>query len=428
MGFAWSIVRVLGFAALSALGILPSHAHAQTITLWSHWADEQAKVAFVEEAAKRFQQKHPGATVKITWYQKAALMGALQSAMRAGQGPDVFYLDPDRVEYIQNGLLLPLDNVMDWSRVYDWARAVWQQNGKTYGLPLETQTVELYYSPALMRQLAIELPPDKQLNQAQFIDVVKKAAAAGITPVVQGVGDRDYPGAYLTHEMLLKKLGVDDYGKLIGGKLSYKDKRVVDVFTYVKQLVDAGAYPKGFASMKLGESHYYFHTKPGGLMFPLGSFYPGRAFNPPDKGGQPEDFELGIMQFPLPDNAACSNCKTTLVGGSYVVNASTKNPKLVGEFLNEMTQPDMALQWLTTVLGMPGMKVDASKVTGKYAGYFRELAERNADVKYFVGLPTHHLKSGCLEAFKQVMNAGFPGGLLSVDRAIGMMDQACYTG
>jgi multiple sugar transport system substrate-binding protein len=415
-------------AAICFFNMAWTAARAQTITLWSHWADEQAKVAFVEEAARRFQQKNSGASVRITWYQKAALFGALQSAMRAGQGPDVFYLDPDRVEFIESRLLLPLEDMIDWNRIHDWARSVWTHGGKTYGLPLETQTVELYYNIAAMRRLGIELPPGKQLDQNQFLDLVKKSAAAGITPVVQGVGDRDFPGAYLTHELLLKKLGKDDYGRLLHGKLSYKDKRVVDVFTYVKQLVDAGAYPKGFASIKLGESHYYFHTKPGGLTFPLGSFYPGRAFNPPDKGGQPEDFELGIMAFPLPDAAACANCKTTAVGGSYVVNAGTKNPKLVGALLTEMTAPDMALQWLTTVLGAPGMTVEASQVTGKHAGYFKELAERNADAQYFVGLPIHHLTGTCLETYKQVMNTGFPGGLLPVDRAVGLMDQACYKG
>ena len=145
------------------------------------------------------------------------------------------------------------------------------------------------------------LPPSGQFTQAQFLDIVKKAAAASMTPIAQGVGDRPYPGAYIPHEALLRKLGRDDYGKLLDGKLSWKDPRIVEVFTWVKQLVDAGAYPKSFATLKLGESHYYFHTKPGALMFPMGAFYTGRAFVPPDKGGQPESFPLGVMSFPAMD-------------------------------------------------------------------------------------------------------------------------------
>jgi len=77
-----------------------------------------------------------------------------------------------------------------------------------------------------------------------------------MTPVSQGVGDRPYPGAYITVEALLRKLGPDDYQKLFTGKLSFADPRVVEVLKWVKELADAGAYPKNFMTLKLGESHY----------------------------------------------------------------------------------------------------------------------------------------------------------------------------
>ena len=35
-------------------------------------------------------------------------------------------------------------------------------------------------------------------------------------------------------------------------------------------------------------------TRPHLAMFPVGSWYTGRAFVAPDKGGQPKDFELGM--------------------------------------------------------------------------------------------------------------------------------------
>ena len=78
----------------------------------------------------------------------------------------------------------------------------------------------------------------------------------------------------------------------------------------MKELVDAGAYPKNFMTLKLGESHDYFYQKPGALTFPMGSFYSGRAFVPVDQGGQAVDFPLGIMQFPAMDGGACDECKT----------------------------------------------------------------------------------------------------------------------
>ncbi len=403
-------------------------AQETTITMWSHEADQPSKVAWREMAARTFEKKNPGVKVKITWFDKPALYAALKTALRAGQAPDIFYDEPDQVEYITNGFLLPLDDLVDWRSIHEWARKVWTHGGKTYALPQEVYTVELYYNKELMKKLGVDLPPNGQVNQAQFLDIVKKAAAAGTTPIVQGVGDRPYPGAYVLEETLLKKLGRDDYGKLLAGKLSYKDPGVVQVFTYVKSLVDAGAYPKSFATLKLGESHYYFHTKPGGLMFPMGSWYTARAFVSPDKGGQPDNFPLGIMNIPAMEGGACNQCKTLAVGASFSINAATKYPKLAAGMLNEMATPEMGASWLSTILLQTAIKTDMSKVTGKYAPYFQELGDRNKTSEYFIGIPIDHLQGQCRDTFVQVMNTAFPGGLLTVDKAVDMMNQGCFTG
>src|SRR5258708_2924817 len=295
---------------LAALAPRPAAAEDVTLTVWSHEADEPAKVAFREAAARELEKSHPGVHVKITWYEKGGLYAALKTALPAAQGPDVVYLDPDQTEYITNGYIVPLDDLVDWSKINDWARAVWTHDGKTWGLPQEAYTNELYYNKDLLAKLGTKLPDSAQLTQGDFLDLVKKARAANITPIVQGVGDRPYPGAFIIGEALLRKLGTDDYGKLLNGELPYADPRVVEVFTWVRQLVDAGAYPKNFMTLKLGESHFYFYKNPGGLTLPMGSWYTGRAFVPVDQGGQPTDFPLGIMQFPAMDKGACNECKT----------------------------------------------------------------------------------------------------------------------
>ena len=84
-----------------------------TITVWTHEADEPAKVALREQAARNLEASHPGVHVKITWYEKDALYAALKTALPAGQGPDVFYVEPDQTEYITNGYIVPLDNLVE---------------------------------------------------------------------------------------------------------------------------------------------------------------------------------------------------------------------------------------------------------------------------------------------------------------------------
>ena len=418
----WIIVAV----ATSAAALATSAQAQTTITVWSHEANSTTKVAWRELAARNFEKKNPGVTVKITWFQKEGLSAALKTALRSGQGPDIFYLEPDETEFIENNFVIPLNDLVNWESVHPWTRAVWTHGGKTYALPQEVYTVELYYNKDLMKKVGVQLPTNGQPSQAEFLEIVKKSLASGITPVAQGVGDRNYPGAYLSHELLLKKLGRDDYGKLLNGTLSYKDLRVVETLTYVRTLVDAGVYPKSFTTLKLGESFAYFLTQPGALMHLMGSFFQSRLGLPPDKSGPPENFQLGVMQLPAVNNAACNQCRTAAVGASFGINVASKNQKLAAGFLNEMATPEMGVLWIKTVMLQTATKTGATKVTGRYADYFEELAERHKGAEYFIGVPVDHLKGQCKDTFVQVINTAFPAGLLTVDKAVDMMDQACY--
>lgn len=413
-----------GVLAAAVASVASPPASAQTLKLWSHWADQQVRVAFVEDAARKFEAANPGMKIEISWYQKGPLYAALKTALRADQAPDIFYAETDQTEYIDNGFLLDLTKEIRWENVEPWAKAAWTFEGKTYGFPLEAWTVELYYNKALMQRLGVAIPDDGALTEAQFLDTIKKAATAGMTPFVQGVGDRPFPGAFLVHEPLLKKLGKDDYGKLLRGELAWTDPRVVEALTFVKKVVDAGALPKDFTSLKHGEAHAYFHTNPGGLMFQMGSFYPARAFNPPDKGGQPKDFSLGLMRFPNMDGGACNSCKTLAIGGSFVVNAATKHPKLAVAFLNTLATPEMGNKWLETGYVQTGIKTDVSKLTGEHVGYFQDLAKINQGADYFIGLPNQRLAPKPREVFAQVMNVAFPAGMMGVQDALKQMEAA----
>ncbi len=418
------------FAALAAACIIaltaPNRAIAQQqkeLTLWTHWAAEQIKRQYVEEAIAAFEKSNPGVKIKASWYEKNALYAALKTALRAGQAPDLFYAEPDQVEYMDNGFLLDLSG-LNWANVEPWAKQAWTYKGKPYGLPLEAWTVEVYYNKKLMDELGGKVPANLQLSSNAFLDVVKKAKAKGVTPMSLGAGDRPFTGAHLTHEALLQKLGTEDYSKLLQGKLAWSDPRVVDTLKWLKGAIDAGLLPTTFTSLKLGEAHTYFHTNPGALMFMVGSWYTSRAFNTPDKGGQPAGFPLGIMRMPAVPNAACNECRTIAVGGSYVANADTKHPKEVIAFLNSFATPAMGNKWLERVLVQTGIKSDPSKITGPNAEYFKMLEASNRGAKYYFGIPIQRMQGKPKEVFTQVINNAFPAGTIDVDGVVKQMTAA----
>ncbi len=415
-------MRILQIVFSVLLLAFASSATAQVkLTLWSHWAAEKIKRDFVEDAIKRFEAANPGVKIEASWYEKTALYAALKTSLRAGTAPDLFYAEPDQVEYMDNGLLLDLSS-LNWSAIEPWSKEIWSYKGKPYGLPLEASTVEIYYNKKLMADLGIKVPASLQLDSAAVLDLSKKSRSKNMTPMALGVGDRPFPGAYLVQEALLKKLGTQDYDNLLKGKLSWSDPRVVDTLKLIRSWTEAGLLPTTFTTLKLGEAHTYFHTNPGAVMFVNGSWYTSRAFNPPDKGGQPANFPLGIMKFPAIPGAACNECKTLSVGGSYVANAATKHPKEALAFLNSMATPDVANRWLENVLVQTGIKADYAKVSGPHAGYFRELQATSDGSKYYFGLPFQVMQGKPKEVFTQVFNNAFPAGSISVEDAVKQMN------
>lgn len=394
------------------------------LTLWSHWSAEKPKRDFVEAAIGEFEAANPDVKINVTWYEKNALYAALKTALRAGQAPDIFYAEPDQVEYMDNGFLLDLSS-LDWGAVEPWAKEAWIYDGKPYGLPLEAWTVEVYYNKDKMADLGIALPDTLQLSPDAFREMIDKAREKGITPMALGVGDRPYPGAHLVHEALLKKLGVDDYDKLLKGDLPWSDPRVVDTLTWLTGLTEAGLLPPTFSTLKLTEAHIYFHTKPGALTFVNGSWYTSRAFNDPDQGGQPDGFPLGIMQFPAVPDAVCNECRSIAVGGSYVGNADTEHPEEVVAFLNSFLRPEVGNRWLDNVKVQTGIKSDPAQMTdARAADYFDMIAKTNDGSKYYFGIPIQVMAGKPKEVFTQVMNNALPAGNISVDDAVKQLDAA----
>ena len=419
------IFAALAVACIIALGASSKALAQQTkeLTLWTHWAAEQIKRQYVEEAIAAFEKDNPGVKIKASWYEKNALYAALKTALRAGQAPDMFYAEPDQVEYMENNFLLDLSG-LNWGNIEPWAKQAWSYKGKPYGLPLEAWTQEVYYNKKLMDELGGKVPENLQLSSDAFLDIVKKAKAKGVTPMSLSAGDRPFTGAHPTHEALLQKLGTEDYDKLLRGKLPWSDPRVVDTLKWLKSAIDAGLLPTTFTSLKLGESHTYFHTNPGALMFMVGSWYTSRAFNTPDKGGQPVGFPLGIMRMPAVPNAACNECRTIAIGGSYVANADTKHPKEVVAFLNSFATADMGNKWLERVMVQTGIKSDPSKLTGPNAEYFKMLAASNSGAKYYFGIPLQVMQGKPKEVFTQVINNAFPAGTIDVDGVVKQMTAA----
>jgi multiple sugar transport system substrate-binding protein len=223
-----------------------------------------------------------------------------------------------------------------------------------------------------------------------------------------------------------------DLQKLWTGALSFKDPRVLEVFRYVKELVDLKAFSPTFSAMTLAESHRYFHTADKSCMFVIGSWYTGRAFADPERGGQPRDFELGMLKAAAMRDGKGVGMKFLGLGGGF--GAVSKSPLVTQAvaFIGAFADEDIGNLWTATTSEPPALKTNPAKIKSERQAYVAEYAKAHQGISYpsTVGSATwrRQMKPGLREAWVQVMNQAFPAGLISVENAADRLEQARLSG
>jgi multiple sugar transport system substrate-binding protein len=425
---------VVGTEWIEPVGV----AQAAQLSWWSHWATEENNKIVLLEVAKKFEAQHPGNTVKITFYEKANMWPALRATFAAGSGfPDLFYFDRDALEFISAGWLADLSTAIRLNNIEPFAKDYWTLPGPggkvgMWAVPVQTGTEEIYYNKKLVRQLGITVPANHAFTQDEFKRVVATCAKAGYAAFAAGAADRDWGALFLPSELLLSKLGAKDLNRLALGEMSWKDSRVVEVFRYYKELIDLGAYAKTFSSMGLADGHRYFYTEQKACMFPYNSSYVARAFVPPAKGGQPEDFELGIVNYPLMKDGKGHGEKFLTVGGSLSVAAKSPNLPLALELANTFADPEIGNLWMSKTSMLTGIKSDMARVESPRKAYLKEYTEVNKNSTMITTGGGQGLKlempPGVWAVWVAVMNQGLPNKLIGVDAALDKMEQARLKG
>jgi multiple sugar transport system substrate-binding protein len=422
---------------LAVIVVFAAPAAATELQWWSHWAIEDSKKAVLFEAKRRFEAANPGNTVTITFYEKKNMWPALRAAFTAGSGfPDVFYYDMDVPEFMTAGWLADLSNGVRWQNIEPYGKAFWTRPGPggktgTWAVPVEAASDELYYNRKMFKELGITVPANFAFTQEAFKDVVAKCAKAGYAAFATGAADREWAAHYIPNALLLDKLGADETLKLFRGELSWKDPRVVEVFRYYKELIDLGAYAKTLSSMTLAEAHRYFHTEQKACVFPVGSWYTGRAFVPPDKGGQPKDFELGMLNNPQMKDGKGHGQKFLGVAGSLAVAAKSPHLPLAIKVADAFADPEIGNMWMARTGVQTGIKTEPAKIDSPLKWYFDEYARVNKATRW-VDLTAQQvrllMKPGVWETYVATVNQGLPNKVIGPDETLARLEEARLKG
>ncbi len=401
------------------------------VNFWSMWSTQPLNQQFINTVVADYLKTHPDVQLNVSYWEKASLDQAMQAALTAGEGAPDIAGDTNSVLFAKAGWLLDLSAALpkDAFRAGLLDAASLTDPKGLFGYPIGIQLLYLLYNPQIFDKVGIQVPANYQFTQDQFVDVVKKLSAAGYSGVANASGDRNYPAIYPIWGALTQLVGVEEESRINNGLTSWDTPATRQVLTWMNQLRDAGMWPKSFATMGIDAFHTYFHTQQKAGMMYIGSFYPARAFKPVDQGGQPPDFRLGALKYPLMNGAKYPDYLWSAFDSGFLATKSTKNPDVVKDFFVFMSQPKYGALWSALTTQPSTLKFDAAKDwpadikdAAQWKWYWDVITKVYGNMQTTLGSDTPC--GGYVDVRTSVLNTGMPQNLITIDEGIKKLNAA----
>jgi ABC-type glycerol-3-phosphate transport system substrate-binding protein len=283
-------------AATSASGS-SSAAPTANLTIWADTTSGGTGPSdlALKALAQSFNSSHPGDNVTVNFISDANIKTQLQTAMGAGNEPNVFWTWGGGVldQYIKAGKVLPLgtpDSAPYLKNFLPSTLGAVTFNGQVYGVPVEgTQPVYFFYNKKVFSDNKLTFP--KTWND--LLSTISTLKAKGIAPISLAEGGQ-WPGLmYL--EYLTDRIGGPSVAKALQDNApdAWKNPAITEALTKIQDLAKAGAFNKGFDSTQFNGQSDALVTTGKAAMQLMGDWDLGSADQTFVKAGN-----MGMAAFP----------------------------------------------------------------------------------------------------------------------------------
>lgn len=333
-----------------------------TLKVWS-WRTEDVEA--YNTIFDVFEEQHPNITVEFEAFQNTEYNQILTTGLAGSDGPDVpmvrayGQLQPN----IEAGQLEPIDDKVEGLDAFApsvIAGAKGKADGKTYAVPLATQTLQMFYNKAIFDEHGLEVPT----TWDEFIDVNEKLLAAGVTPMALGAKD-DWILPIFSDIIGSARYGGSEFEeKVLAGETDFTDpdyvaalQLVSDVQKYLTPDVVGVSYTDSQIQFTSGQA----------AQFPGGSFEIATFRN------QAPDLEFGSYQVPVPDGAVLdAPVSPAYADGNFAVNTKSKHQDEAFELLNWFATPEfgqLVADELNQFSAIPGVEYEDEVMKEAWANY-----------------------------------------------------------
>lgn len=279
----------------------------------------------INDLAAAYAKVNPNVTIELEQFKSSDdYENAMKIRFAAGEYPDLFGMKPYMLaNYAPQMLDLTGQPAVAASMFPNSAKV----DGRIVAVPRNMLNEYVYYSKSLFAKAGVKVPQ----TWPEFIAVVKKLRAAGITPIIIGAKDV-WPTYPFTEYMPALESGNGAYWNLMATQDEpFKAGTAISTaYGKFQDLVKAGAF-EAKSAMGLGfdQAKLLFAAKKGAM------FAAGMWFLPDFReniGGDMND--LGIFYLPVRNKASDPLNATAQVDGFIGVPKGAKNPAESIKFIN----------------------------------------------------------------------------------------------
>lgn len=368
------------------------------------WDAVQAPV-FEELAAKFYEET--GVTVNFELTPWAQYWTNLETAITGQNAPDVFWMNiPRAPDYIENGVLLPLDNlnIAEGSIPQNFLDAFSSEEGVVYGIPKDFDSVALYFNTTMFDEAGLGFP-DYTWTWEDFKD-----AARTLTEELDGVHGFAAPVAWQGgyYEAILQNGGTPFIND--GAESGFGEPAAIEALEWWYSFHEEGLSP---SIQILAE------TTPGQLllngqvaMIFQGSWHMRTTFE------NPFGYEH-IDIAPMPKGVRRATTSNSL---AHVVSAHSQNPEAAKQWIEFLSTKENSQFVAEAGVAIPIVEGSAEAWTNAFPS--KNLQVHIDALEYSFTLPNYKNSMGAIAIEQEILNSAWVGDMTVREAALEIQQQA----
>ena len=306
-------------------------AFSGTLKITNNSSNSDIHKLWNEQIIPGFEKENPGIKVEMTVYDHEAYKTAIRNFLQA-EPPDVVnWFSGNRMKFfVDQGLFEDVSDVWDKNNLHSQlssARSTVTVEGKQWGLPTTYYQWGVYYRKDIFAKYGLGEPR----SWGDMMNIAETLKKNGITPFTIGTKYL-WTAAGWFDFLNLRINGYDFHMALMGGEISYEDKRLDRVFDIWGDMARKGYYIDNHASYSWQEGQAPMINGEA-AMYLMGNFVV------PDLVKAGLDGKIGYFQFPVIDGSV--RTYEDAPTDSMHIPSKAKNKADAKKFLAYVARPDI---------------------------------------------------------------------------------------